>query len=513
MLIKFAKLNKLRVIFLGLLGFFIFAGVIKLNSQHDRKLLLKVGLPGQWKTLHPGLQHTLFGDLVLSNQFEALVGLNDNGVSVPLGAKSWEISSDFTVYRFNIDTSRRFSDGSSLTAGDYKSSWELAAQLTPISANSSLADVLYKIQGYEDFEKNGELRGVRVLDDETLEVRFSSPFRMALEHLQGNRFSAFKEKDGKFIGTGFYIIEEIGPEHLVLHPRGDLGISDLPTLDIRAVPGESVVQGFLNNEFDVIHYVSGHLPQLKSLKRESAGILAGTDALHMVYGLNTSDSSLFANRRYRIALNYLIHEILKERQDLLPDPAFFSFDEQFLLPLQAGRLDSAEVESLLAEGKVYKDEFLAATKERPLRVMTAGPTAGLYDLLKLTGVSLEGRLEYQLSTVYGKDGPDIVVRVFSVENGDPDGIYHVMGENGAIRTPYIYSPKVAALLEEGRKVVGAESLDSHYREVSKALISDAPMVHLGFAKAMMAYNKNTVEIDRKVLRRNQGQMHFLRVKE
>ena len=37
------------------------------------------------QTIHPGLQHTLVGDLVLSNQFESLVGMNEFGVGRAAG--------------------------------------------------------------------------------------------------------------------------------------------------------------------------------------------------------------------------------------------------------------------------------------------------------------------------------------------------------------------------------------------------------------------------------------------
>ena len=46
--------------------------VYLMNHKSDREI--KIAFAGLWKSIHPGLQHTLVGDLTLSNQFEALVG-------------------------------------------------------------------------------------------------------------------------------------------------------------------------------------------------------------------------------------------------------------------------------------------------------------------------------------------------------------------------------------------------------------------------------------------------------
>lgn len=89
-------------------GLLIFFGVKNMDSNPR---LIKIAFGSPWKSIHPGLQHTLIGDLTLSNQFEALVGLNENAVYVPLAAKDWTVSPDFKKFVFKIDTSKRFSDG------------------------------------------------------------------------------------------------------------------------------------------------------------------------------------------------------------------------------------------------------------------------------------------------------------------------------------------------------------------------------------------------------------------
>ncbi len=156
--------------------------------------------------------------------------------------------------------------------------------------------------------------------------------------------------------------------------------------------------------------------------------------------------------------------------------------------------------------------------KRPIVAKAGVPTRHVLELLKATGLRFSedtGAITPNESVALGfsGDGPDVLIRAFSVASGDPDGIYHVLGKNGAIRTPYIYSEAVNDLLEEGRKIVDVTLLDKHYKKVSRTLLTEVPMVHLGFARALTAFRKDRVEIDTKVLRRNQGQLHFLRAKQ
>lgn len=478
---------------------------------------LRVSFVNPWNTIHPGLQHTLVGDLVLSNQFDALVGVNDVGVSVPLGAQNWQVSEDFKRYRFSIDPKKSFQDGSPLTAADFKRSWETAAQLTPLSANNSLSDVLYKIEGFADLKTSGEISGIKVVDDLTLEINFSSPFRMALEHLQGSRFAAFKETSDGFVGTGIYTIKSISPEHALMIPRAGI---DAEELDVTYVPLNEAIDQLLEKKIDVIYYLGGHNTSVKRLVREDIGLLTGESAMHLALALNRNKARLFEKREYRQALLYLVWASLKTNlthtKSPLPEAPFFDKDSQFYLPFQAGRLEETEVKGFLKEGEKYASSFIKATRSSPIKLIATENLAYVVDYLEGLGLSVSSKfvsISESMKLAYASDGPDISVVGFSVASGDPDGLYHKLGKNGAIRTPYVYSPRVEDLLEEGRNIIDISKLDTFYKEVSRELFRDVPMIHLGFARALTAYRKDRVQVNSKVLRRNQGHLHFLQKRE
>lgn len=481
---------------------------------------IRVGFPAPWVSLHPGLQHTLAADLILKNKFQALISTDSRGAPIPLGATSWLISDDFRIYRFTIDTTRTFSDGSPLSATDYKTSWEVAARLNPLSANSSLLDTLYKIEGFESFETEGTISGIRVLSDDNLEIRFKSPFRMALEFLQGISMAAFKESNGILIGTGLYEFEELDHQHVILHPRQDLGRAHLATLDVRVVATDDIIGEINSGSLDVAFYLSGDNPQITNISSDQVKILVGQESINLGLFLNHNSQSIFSKKENRQALQFLLEQELSIDRTLLPDATYFTYDMQFYLPIQPGRLDASTVKALVSNGDTHVETFLQATKRTPIFVQMqskGGLGERLLALLKRTGVVLDDRSgiisprEF-LKIVYAEDGPDILVAGFGVDTGDPDGLYHILGRNGAIRSPYVYSPVVGDMLEEGRKLLSSQELDPFYKTVSRVLLEEVPIVHLGFAKALLAYRSDRLEIDSKAFEQNKGEMHFLKVK-
>lgn len=77
----------------------------------------------------------------------------------------------------------------------------------------------------------------------------------------------------------------------------------------------------------------------------------------------------------------------------------------------------------------------------------------------------------------------------SIVHGDPDGIYHALGQTGAIASKMTMRDSVTELLEQGRGIVEVEGLDTHYKKVTKAILREVPFVHLGFTRRFFIFNK------------------------
>lgn len=476
---------------------------------------MKIAFAGSWKTTHPGLQHTLVGDLTLSNQFEALVGFSGAGIYVPLAAKHWTISPDYRVFRFEIDTNRKFSDGVPLSARHFKESWENSYRLNPKSANNSLLDVLYKLEGFADFATKNEFTGLKVIDDATLEVQFASPFRMALEHLSGNRFAAFREVNGKFLGTGAFVVEDLGNEKLRLTPNSYFPTPAKNPILLSSIAGDDVLKALENGDVEAVAYVMASSVSAENMKRQTnLSTVVGQDALHRALYLNAQAGRLFANVQYRQALQYLIYEYMKDKPDLVGNPAFTSFDMQVYLPLQSGRIDEKEVTELVEKGKPYVADLLAAARKNP-PVLIETRENSMRSVLEAIGLALSDRSRVVdkstiIDIIYKGKEADLIPGNFGIASGDPDGIYHKLGRSGAIASPMTNNATVADLLEEGRRLIAKEDLDPFYQKVNRKILEEAPFVHLGFSKAIAIYRNDRIEVEGRLLRRNEGHLQIFK---
>ena len=483
--------------------------LIYMKNKNVREL--KIAFAGHWKNVHPGLQHTLIGDLTLSNQFEALVGFNENGVYVPLTAKGWTVSSDYRVFTFKIDTNRKFSDGAALSAAYYKESWENALRLEPKSSNSSLLDILYKVEGFSDFKTTGALKGLTAINNDTLEIRFTSPFRMALEHLSGNRFSAYREVDGKFLGTGAYTIDEIGSDTLRLNPNPHFSDPPQSSILLQAMKMSDALSSLEEGNLDVIAFAMGSaLPQDVTINKDYS-VIVGQDALHRAVYTNNQKGRLFEDKKYRRAFQFLLYEYLKIKKNVLGNQMYNALDFQVYLPLQSGRLSTSEVESIIADGERYVDDFrLAARMRPPVLIETADNS--IKSILVEIGITISNASRTVdkstiIDIIYKGEEADIIPGSFGVASGDPDGIYHKLGRSGAIASPMTRNESVEVMLEEGRRIIDKDKLDSFYQGVNRRILEEAPLIHLGFSKAVAIYRNDKVRVRSSILRRNEGHLY------
>ncbi len=491
------------------------SGMFVMKNQKESKVL-RIAFGSPWMNIHPGLQHTLVGDLVLSNQFEALVGFNENGAYVPLAAKEWLISEDFKSIEFKIDTSKEFSDGVKLTAKHFKDSWISALKLDPKSANSSLLDVFYKVVGFESFEKTGELPGVHVIDDETLVINFSTPFRMALEHLGGNRFAAFREVNKNFLGTGAYVIESSKDNHLHFIPNENFFEIPKTKIDLQVVLAKDAVGSLIEGKIDVLAYAAAAAISPELGKHKNLTVIVGQDAVHRAIYPNSQSGRIFSDVKMRKALQFLAYKYFLKKPLELGNPDFTSIDHQVYLPYQAGRLEIAEVVSKLMEGEEYVADLLQSSRKMPI-VLFDSEENPLRAFLEYSGLTLSNKSKVVskpelIKAIYSGQEADIIPGGFGVASGDPDGIYHLLGNNGAITSPMLKNNKVSEILEDGRKIVNQNEIDPFYKKVSLAILGEVPIVHLGFNKAVAIYRNDKVSVSSKILRRNEGHLHIFEAK-
>ena len=86
---------------------------------------------------------------LMSNVYEGLVKIDQNGKIVPLLAESWTLSPDGKVYTFKLHEGAKFSNGEAFTASDVKFSIERVKSDAWVSSLKSKMDVVDSVDCHQ----------------------------------------------------------------------------------------------------------------------------------------------------------------------------------------------------------------------------------------------------------------------------------------------------------------------------------------------------------------------------
>lgn len=154
--------------------------------------------------------------------YSGLVKFDQNLEVVPDQASSWTISPDNKTYTFKLKPGIMFSDGTPVTAQTYV--YTLTRQILPVVQGGFAQSFFGIIDGANDVinGKTTVLRGVRALDDSTLQITLTQPAAYFLDlmatsfcfPLNEKVIDRYGQKDwvnhaaGNGIGTGPFMVKE-----------------------------------------------------------------------------------------------------------------------------------------------------------------------------------------------------------------------------------------------------------------------------------------------------------------
>jgi len=462
--------------------------------KKDRTLTLGLGSSG-WGPLYPAHQSSLYGAIIISHVFDSLIGVDNTGGFVPNLAKTWDINDDRTIYTFIIDTERRFSDGTKLTAEIYKDSLLHSLKLDAAASNRSALDVLYALKGFSDYKSTGDIEGLEVIGDNILKMHFQKPYRRAIDQLSGTRYGAYILKNDQYLGTGPYIYENIRNDEV------ELGLNSYYPYPVSIKHVRIVADGptaLYKGKIDVV-FTPPSAMQINNvkpnIKREKMSSLL---AIHSIIVVNGMRGRLFSNGKLRKAAQYIvIKDYMNQQLDDRLDP-FFIRSAQFYQPLFVGHLEDSEVNEIIDDGKKYVNLLIEESKRMPIVCITRPSSNGYNycDALRKGGVEIEERkllFSEVKEVLYKNYDADLVGYGVSYATADPDGLYHYLGKNGAIWSPMSSRHEVEDLIEAGRSIISADVLDNHYRKVARAILDEVPAIHLGSQNVYLEYNSDLVQ--------------------
>jgi oligopeptide transport system substrate-binding protein len=189
-------------------------------------------------TLDPATSSEMTSHGYIMQIFSGLLRIDENLATVPDIAENWDISEDYLTYTFHLRKDVVFQDGQKVTAADFKYSWERACQ--PATQSITASTYLGDIVGANDVlaGKTTEIRGVKVIDDATLQVTIDAPKSYFLSKLaypttfvvERSNVSQGDQWWQQPIGTGPFKLKEWQAGNLLVLERNGRYYGELPKL-------------------------------------------------------------------------------------------------------------------------------------------------------------------------------------------------------------------------------------------------------------------------------------------
>lgn len=222
------------------------------------------GAGGDPPTLDPANTSDVESATYIVEIYSGLVGFDKDLKLVPDLAEKWDVSNGGKTYTFAIRKDAKFQDGRPVTAQDFKYSLERAADPKTRSTVSPL--YLGDISGFWDkyLGKATEVKGIKVVDNYTLEIDLDAPvqyFLASLAHPTSYVVDKFNVESGtqpwylKPNGTGPYkLVTWDQGQQIVLEKNPDYYGNPKPSVDRIefTLGGGSAMTQYENGDLDAV---------------------------------------------------------------------------------------------------------------------------------------------------------------------------------------------------------------------------------------------------------------------
>ena len=416
---------------------------------------------------------------------------------------AWEIKEDNLTYVFTLQEDVLWSDGFPLTARDVAFSLRIISHpdytgwMYPLLAHIEGADE-YK-QAHGSALADGEISGITVHDEQTIEIRLARPHTPFLtyltlaplpEHLLGdvpvNEMEAHPHSLTVPVGAGPYLFGEWRQdEYLYVRANPDyfLGEPAIAEIYYRVIANpENQLIELLAGKLDLIP-TAVKVEDVRTLEKDPQTRIHRNSRLvydYIGFNLKKNDSPL-EDQRVRRALSLLLDKDQVVENLLLGYarplhgpllPLHFAYDEDFLvyeenLPAARSLLLGAgyhtmELKLIVNAGNIVRENTALLYKEQAAKV----------------GVDIKVTLlEWEAFLAALRDGDYDLVALGRGADADPDLSFHWHTESPGNTLQYS-NDKVDTLLQEGTAVFDTKQRTKIYREVQDLIVKDAPMIWL-----------------------------------
>ncbi|SIT87349.1 oligopeptide transport system substrate-binding protein [Yoonia rosea] len=288
----------------------------------DQTFTYRVG--DESPSIDPGLVEDVDGAAVVRDLFEGLYNQDAAGNLVPGVALSHEVSDDGLIYTFTLRDNAKWSNGDTVTAGDFVYAWQRAASPALASPYSWYIELMSIENGAAVIAGDMEpsTLGVTAIDDTTLEVRLSQPlpyFPQMLTH--GTTFPVHQATVEEFgndwvlpenmVSNGAYVLTEFVPQERLVRERNPMYWDNDNTIIERVVklvvPDENVaLTRYLAGELDMTDVPAGQFPRLSEQYPDQAVSVPMACSYYYMFNLRDGASPEIQDPNVRKALSLAI---------------------------------------------------------------------------------------------------------------------------------------------------------------------------------------------------------------
>lgn len=447
-------------------------------------------------TLDPALIVDVTGGLIAAKIFNGLVKLGEDLSIQPDIAKDWSVSADGLTYTFRLRKGIYFSNRREVKAHDFKYSFHRIMDPKSKSPNTWVLD---KIFGSDEFMKGRakDIKGIRVIDDYTLEINLKKPFSPFLSLLTMTAAYVIPFEDAERlgpdfsshpVGTGPFVLKEWLPSREIrLEKREDYfeGAPKVKGIIYRIISEDlTTVTEFELGNLDIITIPASEYSRFKNdpAMKNLISSLKGINTYYL--GLNCSKPP-FNNNLVRKAMSYaidrekILNTIYEARGRLaagpVPDrlrqwksPTFYEYN-----PHKAKEIFRKEgVEGIAINFYITADQEVVDIAEV------------IQSYIKAAGIDVKiKQLEWSAYKEAINNGePHMFYLSWWADYPDPENflfpLFHSSNFGAAGNRTRYSNPAVDLFIEKAQHTLNREERNLLYEKAEEMIVADAPWVFL-----------------------------------
>ncbi len=275
-------------------------------------------------SIDPGMAEDQAGGDIVRDLFEGLYNQDASGNLAPGVALSHTVSDDNLTYTFTLRDNAKWSNGDTVTAGDFEYAWKRAASPELASPYSWFLEIMALENASEviagDLDPS-EL-GVTAINDTTLEVRLSQPlpyFPLMLTHYTTfpvpqatiEEHGTDWTKPGNMVSNGAYVLTEHVPQERLVRERNEMYWDNENTIIEKVtslvINDENVaLTRYLAGELDRTHVPAGQFPRLSAEFPDQAVSVPEACSYYYMFNLRDGASEDVQDVNVRRALSLAV---------------------------------------------------------------------------------------------------------------------------------------------------------------------------------------------------------------